>query len=412
MKFLLSIILTSSIAVGLALIFSQGGYITFWWSKWRVDVAISTFLIFLFIIFILFWLVSKIFFELFSLPEKARKYREKVKYSRKVESIFSLVFSYFQGNYTKVITDAEKIYKNFKLRKIKDNNSSTLVDYLTAVAADKVGNIELRNAYIKNMDFEQRQKSNPYIFVDLLKIEALLKSKKTTEAVSFVSEVQKKYANSSEFLKLQVRVNEEIGDWEEVLRLSRVTEKNINDSSFNSNYYKHLSIENLLELAEKNPVSIKKVIGLIKNDYKKDVKLTFMLSSSYFSVGNENKARGVLEEFLDKSWNKSLLDLYSNYSSDPKASLKKFAQWEKRFNSRYEFQYNYGKVCENQKLWGKAQQHFEKSVELNPSVEAYVGLAKINSVMNNEIAASVNWKKAACYALKKINSSKKPQLEE
>ena len=150
MKFLLSIILTSSIAVGLALIFSQGGYITFWWSKWRVDVAISTFLIFLFIIFILFWLVSKIFFELFSLPEKARKYREKVKYSRKVESIFSLVFSYFQGNYTKVITDAEKIYKNFKLRKIKDNNSSTLVDYLTAVAADKVGNIELRNAYIKN----------------------------------------------------------------------------------------------------------------------------------------------------------------------------------------------------------------------------------------------------------------------
>ena len=98
MKFLLSITLTTSIAVAVALILSQGGYITFWWNGWRVDVAISTFLIFLFLVFVVFWFISKILFEIFSLPAKAKKYKEKVKESKKVESVFKLFSSYFKEN--------------------------------------------------------------------------------------------------------------------------------------------------------------------------------------------------------------------------------------------------------------------------------------------------------------------------
>ncbi len=413
MKFLLSIILTSSIAVGVALILSQGGYVTFWWSEWRVDAALSTFLIFLFLMFVFFWIIFKIFFEIFLLPEKAKKYREKVKDSRKVESVFKLVFSYLQGNYIKVISDAEKIHKNFKLRQIEDNNSSILVDYLTAYAADKVGNYALRDFYIKNMEpTNHKLIPNPHVFVDLLKIQTLLKSNKTLEALNFVSEVQKKYATNIEFLKLQIRVNEAAQNWEEVLRLSRIIEKKIYDDSYDSNYFKYLSVENLLKLAEKNPVSIKKVIGLIKNDYKKDAKLTYMLASSYIKVGNESTARGILEEFIDKRWNESLLDLYVICPNEPKVSLKKFASWEKKFNERHEFQFNYGKVCQKQKLWGKALQHYKKSIELSPSVEAFTSLAEIYKIMEDEEAAIDNWKKAAYHSIKKISSSKKLQLEE
>ena len=412
MKFLLSITLTTSIAVAVALILSQGGYITFWWNGWRVDVAISTFLIFLFLVFVVFWFISKILFEIFSLPAKAKKYKEKVKESKKVESVFKLFSSYFKENYLKVISDSEKIHKNFKLRHNKGGDLSIIVDYLTAIAADKVGNSTLRDVYIEQIESDQKQTSNSHIFVDILKIQTLLKSKKLPEAVSFVSKLQKKHANNLKFLKLQLRVNEAVGNWEEVLRLSRITEKKIDVGNFDSNYYKYLSIENMLKVAGKNPVSIKKVIGLIKNDYKKDAKLTYMLSSSYMTVGKESKARDVLEEFLDKSWNKSLLDLFICFSGDPKASLKKFAEWDQRFSEHYEFQLNLGKVCGSQKLWGKAQQHYEKSIELSPSVEAFVRLAEIFKIIKDEEAAISNWKNAAYHSLKTINSSKRLRLEE
>ena len=156
-----------------------------------------------------------------------------------------------------------------------------------------------------------------------------------------------------------------------------------------------------MQLANKNPVLIKKVIGLIKNDFKKDAKLTYMLASSYIKVGNESKARDTLEYFLDKNWSKSLLDLYVDCPNEPNVILKRFTQWEKRFNKHYEFHFNYGKVCEMQKLWGKAQQHYEKSIEIRPSVAGFVSLAEVHNLMNNEKAAITNWKKAAYHSLKK-----------
>ncbi len=401
MKLLLSLILTSSIAVGVALILSQGGYITFWWSEWRVDTALSTFLIFLFLLFVLFWIIFKILFEIFLIPEKAKKYREKVKESKKVESVFKLVFSYLQGNYKRVISEAEKLQKNFKIRQTEDYNSITLVDYLSAISADKVGNNTLRDSYIKRMEPNQKPILDSYIFVDLLKIQAFLKSKKITDAVNLVSQVQKKHVNNLEFLKLQLKVSDAAENWEEVLRLSRIIEKKIYDDSYDTNYFKCRSVEKLLQLADKNPVLIKKVIGLIKNDYKKNAKLTYLLASSHMKVGNESKARDILEYFLDKSWSKFLLDLYVDCPNEPNVILKRFTQWEKRFNKHHEFYFYYGKVCERQKLWGKAQQHFEKSIELKPSVESFVSLAEINKLTNNETAAIANWKKAAHHSLKK-----------
>jgi HemY protein len=84
---------------------------------------------------------------------------------------------------------------------------------------------------------------------------------------------------------------------------------------------------------------------------------------------------------------------------ESKNSFKKFEDWEQEFSEKWEFQFNYGKICKRQKLWGKAQQHFEKSIELNPSVEAFINLAEINKLLQNNEAALKFWKKAAYLAI-------------
>ena len=88
------------------MILSQGGYITFWWNGWRVDVAISTFLIFLFLVFVVFWFISKILFEIFSLPAKAKKYKEKVK-----ELVLPYIKKSIPENFLKEL-DEKEVYIN------------------------------------------------------------------------------------------------------------------------------------------------------------------------------------------------------------------------------------------------------------------------------------------------------------
>ena len=400
MKFLLSIILISSVAVGTALVLNQGGHVTFWWSGWRVDLEVSTFLIALFFSFVIFWFVCKIIFEIFSLPEKAKKYRDKLKESKKIELVFQLFLSFFQNKYLKVIEDAEKLQKKFIRHDSQDKIYTTLIVYLKAVSADQISKSSIRDNCIQRLDSSQYRNTNSYIFIDLLKIKALLKNNQINQALDHTLQVQKKYSDNFEFLKLQVIVNKENKNWEEVLRLTRIIEKKKKFPSFDYSHYKNLSIENLFLSAENNPVFIKKVIGLIKNDYKQDAKLTKIISSAYTKIGDQKKSCEILEEFLNYQWDPSLLNLYAGFTNESKSLFKKFENWEQKFSTHWEFHFNYGKVCKLHKLWGKAQLHFEKSIEISPSVEAYVSLAEIFKILKNEKAATNCWEKAAYISLK------------
>jgi HemY protein len=158
--------------------------------------------------------------------------------------------------------------------------------------------------------------------------------------------------------------------------------------------------------AKSDPASIKKVIGLIKNDYRQDAKLTYLISSACMKIGNEKKTREILEEFLDKKWDDKVLSFYTDCFFESKISFKKLAEWEKSFSERYEFQLHYGNVCKKQKLWGKAQQHYEKSIEIKPSVDALVSLAEIHIVLNNEEAALKMLEKGSSSCIRKLGHPK------
>lgn len=401
MKFLLSIILTSSVAVGIALALNQGGFVTFWWSHWRVDVKISTMLIALLLIFSVLWFVSKVSFELFSLPQKARNYRYRLKESKKVDLVFQLIISYFQRNYLKVIKDAEALKKNFKNHEFGQGSSlSSLVSYLTAKAADVTGNNALRDKCIQESKLSVNKNISSYLFVDLLKIESLLKEKKIKESLVFFTDFQKEYGDVDEFLKLQVKANEAAEDWEEVLRIVRILEKKKNLISFNCKYYKNLSIKKLFLSNATDVVSTKKIIGLIKNDYKYNSELTYIVSSALLKTGNRKKSKVILEEFLNRNWDSNILSLYSECLTESNDTLEKFMEWQENFSKHHEFYFNFGLVCKQQKLWGKAQQHFEKSIKINPSVEALVELAEVFKIIANDEAALKCWQKAAYLALK------------
>ena len=63
------------------------------------------------------------------------------------------------------------------------------------------------------------------------------------------------------------------------------------------------------------------------------------------------------------------------------------------------------RLCEKQELWGKARTHLERSIELEPSAEAYADLARLLESMGESEAAQDAYRKGLAKALKRPDAS-------
>ena len=61
----------------------------------------------------------------------------------------------------------------------------------------------------------------------------------------------------------------------------------------------------------------------------------------------------------------------------------------------YNFHLVFGIVCQREKLWAKAREHLEKSINIKATPQAYVALAQIADQNDSEVNSTEIWKKAA-----------------
>jgi HemY protein len=106
---------------------------------------------------------------------------------------------------------------------------------------------------------------------------------------------------------------------------------------------------------------------------------------------NNNKheeAESILKMVLHKALDGRLLDLYAALPDTN--SIKKIARAEKWLKSNPEnaaLLLCLGRICRQQKLWGKARQYLEKSIQLTPTPAAYAELGQIMEMQNDLPAA-------------------------
>ena len=125
-----------------------------------------------------------------------------------------------------------------------------------------------------------------------------------------------------------------------------------------------------------------------------------MVSEAWLKVGNTKKAKEIVEGFLNLSWDSDLIMLYYKCIMDDQDKLEKLDEWEKNFSSHHEYHLVFGKTCRKLKMWGKSQQHLERSIQISPSVEALVELAEVYKLTEKEKAAQDCWKRAALLSLR------------
>ena len=95
-------------------------------------------------------------------------------------------------------------------------------------------------------------------------------------------------------------------------------------------------------------------------------------------AGSPEDAEKILREQLKKGWDEYLVELYGRLDSgQPKKQLEVANGWLKKHADSPALELALGRLSMRNEHWGRAIKHFERSLELKPSTQAYGELSRL-----------------------------------
>ena len=394
MRFLISTILILAIAVGLALTIGSGGSVTFFWQDYRADVALATFFILMLLLIFLVFAIIKMFSLLYGFPGRLLLLRNNNRIKKKKDLLLEIITAALLKDTFKL----KSVLKRYRRVFWEEKNSSVEKRIICLIAVslgeesfDRVEN----KAWINELKSIEIELDTRYRRSDLAEAEFAFKEGKLQGLArllfDFLADNPKSIFGRTLLLKVLLLE----GKWEEVIQQVRTLKKNSKNSSLDLKSPLYTSVENLLAEEGLNSIKINRAVGLLQKEELSDRRIVGILAQAYFSAGDREQGTNLLESYLNKKWDAELGRLYWNSRNDTKLQLRMVSKWEKRYGALDTFHICFGNICISEKLWGKAKDHLFEAVKIQPSVDAFVSLAKVYDLTGDYEEASKFWKKAA-----------------
>ena len=116
----------------------------------------------------------------------------------------------------------------------------------------------------------------------------------------------------------------------------------------------------------------------VPKTYQHDTGLILRQVELLLDCGANGQAESFLKERLKKQWHADLVKLYGCIEgADLEKQFKQALSWQQDHPNDAELQLTLGRLALRNSEWQQAQQHFEQSLQLKPSGEAYAELARL-----------------------------------
>lgn len=123
---------------------------------------------------------------------------------------------------------------------------------------------------------------------------------------------------------------------------------------------------------------------VLPKDLKNHVDMLDRYTHEMVKVGLTDDAESLLFTQLNKQWDDRLVVLYGSLEcDDEKIHLEHIEKWSKQQADNSAYLLAFGKVAIRNELWGQAKELIERSVQLSPSVEGFIVLAKLYNKLND-----------------------------
>ena len=367
MKYLAWIIGLFAIAVVLTTVSHNPAYVLLVYPPYRVEVSFTLFIVLLLLTLVSIYVLVRLIVGVLQLPAYVRKFRIARAQAKIRKLLNEELGAFFEGRYA----DSEKAAK----RAMKLGDTADFHHIIAARSAHELREYKKRDAYLSDAEGKTVGDSTMRLVTTG---KFLLDQHDTRGALDALQELRDSgVKNHLGALSLELKANQQAGNWDEVLNVLYQLEKRAGiDSTQLSQLRQQAWLGKIRQQKDLNGLTL--CLKNIPADFKRRGKIASAAARALIQHGGDTLAQQLLTDSLNAQWDSELVALYGDcQSGDVVAQIKQAEKWLAQNNQDAGLLLALGKLCLHQKLWGKAQNYLDASNSIAPSHAAYTALGEL-----------------------------------
>lgn len=386
MKGLLWFLAVATAAVALALFATyQQGYVLLVAPPYRIEISLVLFILLALAAFVALHWFARIASNVLRMPANVAAFRERQRHSRGIEALRGAWQAYFEGRYGRVEKLAARAYSL--------EESPAVSALLAARAAHYMRDPDRRDLWLTRAENAEGQDRNARLAT---RAELLLDERRFEEARQVLAELSDHGPKHIATLRLQLRAEQALQNWDEVLRLLQMLEKR---HAIAPELAAHLRARAVIENLRKKSLDAESLAAFWRSLPERDrrnPRTSVDAARHFIRLGGCGRAHEIVEDALESAWDPSLVLVYGECQDED--ALDRLARAEGWLNAHPRdaaLLLTLGRLCRQRELWGKAQSYLEASVSEQPSRAAHLELARLAERLGRTDVAATHYRSAA-----------------
>jgi HemY protein len=386
MKLLFICLLALLLAVAIGSIAgSDTGYVMMTISGWKIQTSATLFVIIIFLGFLTCYFIIRSLIRFWAMPKEIKKWQIH-RNQRRAEKYLT------QG----LIHMTEGRWKNAEhdFCKAAPYSRAPHVNYLYAArAAQELHSVDRRDEYLR---LAYQHNPDASIAVGITQAELQLSQDQTEQALATLKHLQHKQPDQVQVKQLLLNTYIDLNDWKSVLKLIPAIEKT---SLYSREQIQAKQLDAYAGLLkEAGSLNSKEKLNSIWSEIPRKLQQHFYLIEVYVTerlkFDDTADCELLLRNALKRQWDNMLVRLYGLViGADTNKQLAIAESWLQNHARDAVLLLSLGRICMRNKLWGKAQDYLQESIDVQAIPEAYYEFAKLHEYEGNKDKATVCYEK-------------------
>ncbi|HTI47005.1 MAG TPA: heme biosynthesis HemY N-terminal domain-containing protein [Casimicrobiaceae bacterium] len=368
MRALVAFLLLAVSAVLVALLFRiNDGYALFVAPPYRVELSLNTLLILVVLAFLIVHAVLRLASRLARLPRDVREHRRRQQLARARARFDAAVIALIEGRDGKAGQYASEA--------LEIPQATPVAALVGARAALDMRDYDAALALLRRADAQAPSLAVPRL---MLEAEAALEQGNATEALARLADLRREAGLHTAALRLEIRALTAAGRHGEIPAIvDQLVKRKVYDAEQGQVLRARAHAEAIAALTH-DATGLRAYWTRLNDADREQPAVAEAAARALLAQGADREAADVLVRALERHWEPRLVQWYAECRTpDATRQLEIAERWLVEHNQDATLLYALGRLCERQKLWGKAQTYLEASLALDTQWRTELALGEL-----------------------------------
>lgn len=386
MRSLFWLLTLAALAVGLAVAARyNAGYVLLVMPPWRAEVSLNFFLLLAAAGFILLYWIVRLVSHTLALPRSVAEFRQRQRLQKAIAAHFDAARLLQEGRFGHALRSAEKAWADHP------------VPGAAALLAWRAAH-NLRDAEREAFWVDRARAADDQGFKAarlMLEAEFALEERRFADARAALQLLAKNGGRHIAALRLALRAERGLRNWNEVAKLARLLEKHKALTPEQAAPLRSSVLREALRDLQGNKEGLLRYWHSLDARDREEPLLAHEAVQTLIAADASAEAQQIIEQTLQKYWDEDLVLAYAQCKGGNLIGrIAQAEKWLAQHPRDSALLLTLGRLCRQQQLWGKAQSYLEASLAIAPQRATHIELAQLFDQQENSALALRHYRAA------------------